>query len=61
MTNEDLYDCFMIYLRNWKKAYQNGYIDGVKCSIHYFRNMTIGNSYAEYKVFSGGVNERKYN
>lgn len=26
-----------------------------------FQEYAIGNSYAEYKVFSGGVNERKYN
>ena len=56
MTNEDLYDYFNdLSPGNWKKAYQNGYIDGVECSIHYFRNMTTGNSYAGYKVVSGWV------
>lgn len=39
----------------WKKGYQNGYYDGVKYSIHYFKNITDGSAYSGYKLVEGWV------
>ncbi len=57
MTNSGLELYFqLVSPGTWKKGYQNGYCDGVKYSIHYFKNITTGSAYSGYKLKQGWVN-----